>query len=122
VRCRTVGFLVRHMSTATYGAVNQYQTTATIALEHARGEIRKAGPDIRDEGQPQQDVEPGVEDLVETGQADGCDEEEMVRPSAHQRPHDVCQQRLLSVLVKSDFNNIVNKIDNPYVDSRQTFC
>ena len=89
MRFGTVGFLVRHMSTATYGAVYQSQTTATIALERARGEIREAGPDIRDEGQPQQDVEPGVEDLVETGQADGRDVEERVRPSAHQRPYDV---------------------------------
>jgi len=89
VRFGIVGYLVRHMGTATFGAVHQYQTTATIALEHARGEIREAGPDIRDEGPPQQDVEPGVEDLVETGQADGRDVKERVRPSAHQRPHDV---------------------------------
>ena len=40
-------------------------------LEHTHGEIREADPDIRDEGPPQQDVEPGAEDLVETGQADG---------------------------------------------------
>jgi len=77
-----LGYAVRHMTAV-------HPPTATLALEHARGEIREAGPDIRDEGPPQQDVETGVEDLVETGQADSRDVEERVRPSAHQRPNDV---------------------------------
>jgi len=77
-----LGYPICHMTAV-------HPPTTTIALERASGEIREAGPDIRDEGPPQQDVKPGVEDLVETGQADGRDVEERVRPSAHQRPHDV---------------------------------